>query len=390
MLSKDVVLSVQNISKKYVTVKGGLFNKEEDIFWAVKDISFEVKKGQILGIIGLNGAGKSTILKILSEVIPPTSGQIEYKGSILSILDIGTGFHPDLSGYENIFLNSSLLGMKEKKTLKNVDEIIAFSGIGDYIHEPVKNYSNGMYLRLALSIALFTDNEIILLDEVISVGDVEFRYKAIEKIKEQANDGKACIMISHDLGSVIDLCDECILMEKGQIIYKGNSKLVVEDYYNKFYNHINNSKVVVLDHQMCKIISVKMEKETIYMDEPAIIIIQYEVKEEGDFKFFLKLRNYHSSVLTASDAFRSDYKQSSSAPGIYETRCLIPANLFNAGAYLVDVIMGTETALFIEYQLACRFKVILKEWEINKIWNSTNEIFPFRPICNWETIPIVL
>ncbi len=387
MLNENIILKANHISKKYDTSKKSLFKKssEEDFFWALKDICFELKKGEILGIIGLNGAGKSTLLKILSEVIPPTSGEIEYKGSILSILDIGTGFHPDLSGYENIFLNSSILGRKKNDTLKIVDEIIEFSGISAHIHEAVKTYSNGMYLRLALSIALFTDNEIILLDEVIAVGDVEFRYKAIQKIREQANDGKSCIMISHDLGSVIELCDECMFIEKGKIVYKGNSKLVVEEYYNKFYNHLNNSTITILEHNMCRIISVNTKSESVYMDEPIAIHIKFEVRKTSNFKFFLKIRNYHSNVLTASNAFNPNETQINLEVGLYETECVIPANLFNAGIYLVDIIMGSETDVFIEYSMACRFTVLLNDWEKNKNWNSTNEIFPFRPLCIWET-----
>jgi len=388
MIADDIILSAHNISKKYYMSKQSFFKRknEEDVFWALKDVSFNLKKGQILGIIGMNGAGKSTILKILAEVIPPTSGHIEYKGSILSILDIGTGFHPDLSGYENIFFNASLLGMTKKKIFTKVDEIIAFSGIADHIHEPVKTYSSGMYLRLAISIALFSDNEIILLDEVISVGDAYFRMQAIQKIKEQASEGRACIIISHDLGSVMELCDQCLLLEKGKIIYSGNSKEVVEDYFETMYGSLHLKKTLLPEHRVCRFISTEPEKESFAMNEPVSLKIKYEVKEKADVRLVLKIRNYNSTVMTDSIAFRPDYNAQSIEHGIYETLCTIPANLFNFGKYMVDIYLsdgGTE--LFVFAESAAKFSVSLDTWETEKRWNKSNDVIAFRPLCDWKT-----
>ncbi len=387
MLNENIVLSAKNISKKYNTQKSSLFKKEneETAFWALKDINFELRQGEILGIIGLNGAGKSTLLKILSEVIPPSSGEIEYKGSILSILDIGTGFHPDLSGYENIFLNASILGMQKKEIQKIAEEIIDFSGIKDSIHEPVKTYSNGMYLRLALSIALFTPNDILLIDEVVSVGDVEFREKGIRKIKEQAKNGKSCIVISHDLGTILEFCTSCILLEKGEIIYNGQSKKVVEDYYNKYYSKKNPSAHPVNDFNKCELISVRCNKDSYYMDEEVKIIISYTVKVVDDYRLFLTIRNYQFKVMTASNAFYNSQIFNNTSIGKHEVTCTIPANLFNNGSFLIDLIIGTETEPYLAFEQACRFEIKLKDWEINKSWNSLNEMIPFRPISNWES-----
>lgn len=392
MLSNDIILSARNISKKYASKKNDPLKKGEDSggFWALNDVSFDLHKGQVLGIIGTNGAGKSTILKILAEIIAPTSGHVEYKGSILSILDIGTGFHPDLSGYENIFLNASLLGMKKKKIREKVDEIITFSGISDYINQPVKTYSNGMYLRLALSIALFTDNEIILLDEVLSVGDTEFRLKAIRKIKEQSQQGKACIMISHDLGSVLELCDTCLLLEKGKIVYSGSSKAAIDDYYEKVYDSIHLKKTPPPQHPACNITGVELEKESFYMDEQIRLKIKYELKQEEDLRITLKIRTFHGAAMTDSMSYRPDYTATVLKPGYYETTCVIPANLFNAGSYMVDILMSNDLELFTNLELAGRFKVAVKDWEAGKIWNENNEAIPFRPICAWETKPVNL
>ncbi|PBQ30963.1 hypothetical protein CNR22_03990 [Sphingobacteriaceae bacterium] len=385
-LDKDVVLAAHNISKKYTVKQSGTSEKngKDGDFWALQDVSFELKRGEILGIIGTNGAGKSTILKILSEIIAPTSGYVHYKGSILSILDIGTGFHPDLSGYENIFLNASLLGMKKKQINEKVNEIIDFSGIKAHIHEPVKNYSNGMYLRLALSIALFTNNEIILLDEVVSVGDAEFRMKAIRRIKEQSHQGKACIMISHDLGSVMELCDTCLLLEKGKLIYSGTSKATVEHYFEGVYDTIYKTPQPA-EHSLCRVTAVTVENETLCMDEPVRIQMQYEIIEAVDVRIVLKIRSYHGAVMTDSITFRPDYVPQVQQPGSYRVTCVIPANLFNAGSYMVEVLIANDVELLALIEMAAKFKVTLKEWEAGKKWNENNEVIPFRPLCAWKT-----
>ncbi len=381
MLNENIILSAKNISKKYSTQKKE--NKEGE-FYALQNISFDLKRGEILDIIGLNGAGKSTLLKILSEVIPPTSGEIEYSGSILSILDIGTGFHPDLSGYENIFLNASILGMKKNEIQNKVEEIIDFSGIRESIHEPVKTYSNGMYLRLALSIALFTPNDILLIDEVVSVGDVEFREKGIKKIKEQTKQGKSCIVISHDLGTILEFCTTCILLEKGKIIYNGNSKTVVEDYYNKYYSKKETAALALNMTNECELISVQCNKDNYYMDEAVKIKIMYNVKKVGDYRLFLTIRSYQFKVMTASNAFAQNNVFNNLKIGTHEVVCTIPANIFNNGSFIIDLILGTEEDPQIVFEQACRFDVKLKEWEIGKSWNSFNEMIPFRPISNWE------
>lgn len=388
MLNENIVLSARNISKKYSKSKKAEFENESpnDLFWALKDINFELKKGEILGIIGLNGAGKSTLLKVLSEVIPPTTGEIEYKGSILSILDIGTGFHPDLTGYENIFLNASILGMPKKEVEKKANEIIAFSGLADSIHELVKNYSNGMYLRLALSIALFTDNEIILIDEIISVGDLEFRKKGTHKIKEETKRGKSCIVISHDLETILEFSTRCLLIENGKIVEDGDSKTVVENYYRKYFNKQKPAAIYLDPQKKCELISINPTKNIYTTNESVEIEINYEVKQKGDYRIFLTFRSYQSKVMTASNAFLQLNPFNNIQVGKYKIVCKIPKNIFNRGAFIIDLIIGTETEPLIQFEQACQFDVTIPEWETDKSWNSFNEIIPFRPDCKWELI----
>lgn len=380
MTDKDIVLSVKGISKNYHGKSGGA----ENVFWALKDISFNLRKGEILGIIGHNGAGKSTLLKIMSEIIPPSEGIIEYEGNLLPILEVGTGFHPDLSGYENIFLNASILGMKKKEVQARLDDIIDFSGIRESIHEPVKNYSSGMYLRLALSIALFTNNEILLLDEVISVGDMEFRMKAIERLREEAKKGKACIMISHDLNSIMQLCDNCVLLEHGRIKYYGKANATITDYFEDVYQKVDVN-AQVLEHTKCKLISIETTKEEYYPDEEVTINVNYEVFEEEGLRVVVRIKQYQTPILMDSLAFRPDFKVSVLKPGIYQTACRIPADLLNKGNYLISLILGNETEAYISVESMAKFAIKLRDWEINKIWNTSNVVYPVRAHCLWET-----
>lgn len=210
------------------------FGKEDDsIFWALKDVSFEVKKGEVLGIIGKNGAGKSTLLKILSLITEPTSGKIEIYGRVASLLEVGTGFHPELSGRENIFMNGTILGMTRREIDSKLDEIISFSGVEKFIDTPVKFYSSGMKVRLGFSVAAHLDPEILIIDEVLAVGDYEFQKKCLGKMEDVSkNLGRTVLFVSHDLNAIESLCENCVRIDNGEIIDSGNTKNVIENYLN--------------------------------------------------------------------------------------------------------------------------------------------------------------
>src|ERR1700758_4301306 len=201
-----------------------------DFVWALKDINFEVKQGEVLGILGKNGAGKSTLLKILSRVAAPTTGQIKMKGRLASLLEVGTGFHPDLSGRENIFLNGSILGMSKSEIKKNFDEIVDFSGIERYIDTPVKRYSSGMYVRLAFAVAAHLDPEILIIDEVLAVGDTAFQKKCLGKIGEVAKDGRTVVFVSHNMPAIQSLCSRCVLLKAGQVVFHGGTEIALRKY----------------------------------------------------------------------------------------------------------------------------------------------------------------
>jgi lipopolysaccharide transport system ATP-binding protein len=194
-----------------------------DYVWSLKDINFEVQQGEVLGIIGRNGAGKSTLLKILSKVTSPTLGQVKIKGRIASLLEVGTGFHPDLSGRNNIYLNGAILGMTKKEIKRKFDEIVDFAGVERYIDTPVKRYSSGMYVRLAFAVAAYLEQDILIVDEVLAVGDAEFQKKCLGKMKDvSVKDGRTVLFVSHQLGAVQELCDTGLLMQNGLLKYLGN------------------------------------------------------------------------------------------------------------------------------------------------------------------------
>lgn len=199
-------------------------------FWALKDITFSVEAGESIGIIGKNGAGKSTLLKILSKITPPSSGKIISRGRIASLLEVGTGFHPELTGRENIFLNGSILGMRKNEIQGKFDEIVDFSGVEKFLDTPLKHYSSGMQLRLAFAVAAFLEPEILIIDEVLAVGDAEFQKKCMGKMDEVSKSGRTILFVSHNMGAVNNLCTKAVLLRNGKIAMIDNSSKVVEQY----------------------------------------------------------------------------------------------------------------------------------------------------------------
>ena len=210
--------------------QSGIRNPKSDTIWALKDISFEVKQGEVVGIIGRNGAGKSTLLKILSRITEPTEGYADIDGRVGSLLEVGTGFHPELTGRENIFLNGAILGMKKQEIGEKFDEIVAFAEVEKFIDTPVKHYSSGMYLRLAFAVAAHLESEILLVDEVLAVGDIGFQTKCLGKMKDVAGQGRTVLLVSHQLNQIRRLCSECILIDSGRINLYGGTADVVAAY----------------------------------------------------------------------------------------------------------------------------------------------------------------
>ena len=259
----EPIITIKNISKKYkinlehgasyntlrdaianafnnpinflkLTTKNILGIEIKEKFWALKDLNLEINKGDIIGIVGKNGAGKSTLLKILSQITFPTTGEIIVNGTVGSLLEIGTGFHSELSGRENIFLNGAILGMKKKEIIKRFDEIVKFAEMEKFLDTPVKYYSSGMYVRLAFSVAAHMNTDILIIDEVLSVGDIEFQKKCLNKIDKIKNEeGKTIFFVSHNTETIQKICNKCILLEKGKLIKYGPTNEIIDYYLNK-------------------------------------------------------------------------------------------------------------------------------------------------------------
>jgi lipopolysaccharide transport system ATP-binding protein len=222
---EDLFLKMGEVNDR--TSKG-----KSDYVWALKDINFSVEQGDVLGIIGKNGAGKSTLLKILSRTTTPTTGEYKIKGRVASLLEVGTGFHPDLTGRENVFLNGAILGMTRAEIRAKFDEIVAFSGVERYVDTPVKRYSSGMYIRLAFAVAAHLESEILIIDEVLSVGDAEFQKKCLGKMKDISKQGRTVLFVSHNMPSIRALCNKAVLLQNGNLTGHGSIQEIIAKYFN--------------------------------------------------------------------------------------------------------------------------------------------------------------
>jgi ABC-2 type transport system ATP-binding protein len=295
----STAISVENLWKQFrlyhnknqylktAILQGGRSRYEE--FWALKDISFEVPQGSTFGIIGSNGSGKSTMLKCLTGILTPDRGQIQVHGRIAALLELGAGFHPDLSGRENIFLNGAILGMTSKEILRKMEEIISFAGLEQFIDTPVKNYSSGMTVRLGFAIAINVDPEILIIDEVLAVGDAAFQKKCMEKIEDFRSDGRTIVFVSHGVGQVAQICDSVAWIEKGVLQELGEAQSVVENYNALSYEALPNEADDIGQRWgsgEVTITSVKMTNKTgaterlFHTGDPLLISIEFDSQVE--------------------------------------------------------------------------------------------------------------
>ena len=321
-----------------VTIENAREKSEDSQYvWALQDINFEVKKGEVLGIIGKNGAGKSTLLKILSKVTSPTKGCIKINGRVASLLEVGTGFHPELTGRENIFLNGAILGMTKTEIESKFDEIVSFSGVEKYIDTPVKRYSSGMYVRLAFAVAAHLEPEILIVDEVLAVGDAEFQKKCLGKMKDVAGQGRTVIFVSHNLVAVKSLCTAGILMHRGKLAFSGSADETVE-YYLKSNAAELKPRVTFQDpllapgneHVRIQSVGINPELPSI-TDEIEISFSFWNYTEYSSLNLAFDIIDMNEEIVFGAG------NTLESANGICSGRCLIPADLMNDGTYTLTV-----------------------------------------------------
>jgi len=422
-MNKDIILQAENISKQYRLglvgtgtlshdlnrwwhqirgkddpyLKIGETNDRSikgtsDYVWALQDINFEVKRGEVLGIIGKNGAGKSTLLKILSKVTSPTTGSIKSRGRIASLLEVGTGFNPELTGKENIFLNGAILGMTKKEIASKLDEIVEFSGCERYIDTPVKRYSSGMTVRLAFAVAAFLEPEILVIDEVLAVGDAEFQKKAIGKMQDISREGgRTVLFVSHNMAAIRQLCTQTLILENGRIIFEGNTSEGIDVYFNineesKIRNGVYQSdkisqnpcikKVVITNNLNFQDPCVKF-----YHDEEIVLDIEYSNQIPiVTFTVGIALLDFNKNKLFTN---HFDFAQSREKSG--RIRCKIPKDIFNQGVYSFDVAIFQKGGTVFSYlENICEFEIIDKGSEL--YYQVNEKIGPFRISCQWEIL----
>ena len=321
---------------------------DQNYLWALKNVSFEIKEGEVVGFIGRNGAGKSTLLKVMSRIIAPTEGRIRGKGKISSLLEVGTGFHSDLTGRENIFISGHMLGMKKKEILQKFDEIIDFSGIEQFIDTPVKRYSSGMYVRLAFAVAAHLEPDILIVDEVLAVGDAEFQKKCLGKMKDVSKEkGRTILFVSHNMQAVSNLCQRAIWLEKGAIKSNGNVETVINDYLSAYQQKKWKQEWAIENapgNESIKVLSVELEPH--FTEVSDIIDIRTPITIR--FKFY---NNVHAKLATSlclytlSDECIFDIvtKPSIYEKGIIIGECTIPGNFLNDGSYYFSLFFLNES-----------------------------------------------
>lgn len=422
-MNKDIILQAENISKQYRLGQVGtgtlshdlnrwwhqILGKDDpylkigetndrsikgtsDYVWALQDINFEVKRGEVLGIIGKNGAGKSTLLKILSKVTSPTTGSIKSRGRIASLLEVGTGFNPELTGKENIFLNGAILGMTKKEIASKLNEIVEFSGCERYIDTPVKRYSSGMTVRLAFAVAAFLEPEILVIDEVLAVGDAEFQKKAIGKMQDISREGgRTVLFVSHNMAAIRQLCTKTLILENGRIIFEGNTNEGIDVYFNineesKIRNGVYQSDKITENPGIKKVIltnNLNFQDPCVkfYHDEEIVLDIDYSNQIPiVTFTIGIALLDINKNKLFTN---HFDFAQSRQKSG--RIRCKIPKDIFNQGVYSFDVAIFQKGGTVFSYlENICEFEIIDKGSEL--YYQVNEKIGPFRISCQWEIL----
>jgi len=329
------------------------FDRGREEFWALQNISFEVRQGDRLGIIGRNGAGKSTMLKIISRITEPTAGRIAIKGRVASLLEVGTGFHPELTGRENIFLNGAILGMSRAEIKKNFDEIVAFAEVERFLDTPVKRYSSGMYVRLAFAVAAHLEPEILLIDEVLAVGDAQFQKKCLGKMKKIGEEGRTVLFVSHNMPMIASLCNQCVLLNGGRLVSKGPAVDIVQHYYSdgsSIFGEVDYSQSPRrIGDETAHLLKARITNEDgqVISESPIDQAVYIEMIYRINICNAQVTPNYHFFTsdgvyaFVTSDAPIDREAKRKSRPGIYRARCKIPGNYLNAGTYSVGFSLST-------------------------------------------------
>jgi lipopolysaccharide transport system ATP-binding protein len=403
----DIAISAKGLSKRYrvgqvetamMHARRRLRREEKQTIWAVDDLSFDVHEGDALAVIGLNGAGKSTLLKLLSRITEPTKGYADVYGRIASLLEVGTGFHAELTGRENVYLNGAILGMSRAEVNRKFEEIVEFSGVGKHIDTPVKWYSSGMYVRLAFAVAAHLEPEILVVDEVLAVGDAEFQKRCLGRMSEVANEGRTVLFVSHNMQAVRRLCRTGMLLEKGKLTAQGDAESVIRGYLASVGRTDDGRQVWGDDHllgdDLCQVRAVTISDEdgapgsAFFSSRPISVTLEFDLaRTDPSFTAGFDLATidgvvvFRSYLTDQSDAAGSQLK-----PGRNAIRCTIPAGLLNSGRYLVNLRIGLHWIKWIAYSDdVLQFDVIADHGE-SLFLNDQARPGVVAPILHWDVV----
>lgn len=367
--------------------------RTRESFWALRDINLTINRGDIIGIIGKNGAGKSTLLKILSGITKPTEGKVKLYGRVSSLLEVGTGFHPELTGRENIYLNGVILGMTRKEVSKKFDEIVAFAGIEKFLDTPVKHYSSGMYVRLAFAVAAHLEPDILIVDEVLAVGDIEFQKKCLGKMEEVSKEeGRTVIFVSHNMGAIEQLCSKTLILNSGYLERIGKTAYIIDLYLNKDRNsnfikewtnglqgdqNVIFTKIKLVNHteDVCP---------TVIAEESFSFEIEYEIiKPIKNLQIGLQLIQESKIIFETSDVKISESPNITREIGKYKSICIIPKNLLNSCTYSISLFAHIpKISLIAKEERVINFTVSTREK-----WSGVETQPGFiRPNLEWKII----
>lgn len=364
-----------------------------DTFWALRDVAFEIRHSEVVGIIGRNGAGKSTLLKILSEITEPTAGFVEVHGRTGALLEVGTGFHQELTGRENIYLNGAILGMRKTEIDRKFDEIVTFAGVSRFLDTPVKHYSSGMQTRLGFSVAAHLDPEILLVDEVLAVGDAEFQKKCLGKMQDVAKGGRTVIFVSHNMGSIAQLCERVIWLDQGQIRSTGDPSTVIAEYFSDgaqsdslWVNPSNGVDTHGIQVKSARVLTTAGEST-------AMVDFDRDFKVEIAYEIIQPTRNLHVLcrvtdtrgiiVWTSWDTDSSGSKVRMGEPGRYLSICHVPGNLLRPGRYFLTVGADADGYGHLDvHDSVLSLEVSEVGWRMNP-----GRIGVVTPVLSWDLIP---
>jgi lipopolysaccharide transport system ATP-binding protein len=379
---------------------GAAAGTPREMIWALKDVSFEISQGEVIGIIGRNGAGKSTLLKVLSRITEPSEGSVDLWGRVGSLLEVGTGFHPELTGRENIYLSGAILGMRRAEIIRQFDEMVAFAEVEKFVDTPVKHYSSGMYLRLAFAVAAHLDPEILMVDEVLAVGDARFQRKCLEKMQEVGQQGRTVLFVSHNMPLITRLCPRALLIGDGRLIHDGPSASVVSKYLHSDLGTTaarewaDNVRAPASDVVRMRAVRVRLRNgggiaETVDIRESVGIEMEYDVLKPG-FIIFPNFAVHTAEGIMAFSALDQDptWRGRRRPAGRYVTTGWIPGNLLSEGLMLIGIWMRT-----LEPDFLCFYERNVVSFQVIDVPNGDTARGDFtlsipgavRPMLSWTT-----